>query len=220
MTLDHIGLYLVSPAHQTLLLILRGFGRLAFPLFAFFISEGFKHTHDVKKYFLRLLVYALIIQVFLTIFYFVTQVNYMIIGNVFWPLVFGLLSVILIKENKIILTILGFSLIIIADLIGFPYGGYGVALILVFTFVKPFARQVFYSVIVHLAYIAYPIALLIPGYVTRYNLPVESIQWVAMLSFIPIYFYNGKLGKMNKYFFYVYYPVHLAVIFGISLLLK
>lgn len=219
MTIDHIGLYLVTPEDITLLIILRGLGRLAFPFFAFFVSEGFKHTHDVKKYFFRLLGYAVLIQIALTVFYFASGVNYMIVGNVFWPLVFGLLASILIKERKTAFAILGFSLIIIADLIGFPYGGYGVAFILIFTFVEPFYKKVLYAFIVHLAYIAYPIAFLIPEFVTRYNLPVESIQWLATLSFIPIYFYNGKLGKMNKYFFYIYYPVHLAVIFGISLLI-
>lgn len=225
MTIDHIGLYLVGPDKPVLYLVLRGIGRLAFPLFAFFIAEGFRHTRDVNKYFLRLLSFALIVQLFLTVFYLLTKntdgfafsENIMITGNVFWPLVFGLLAVMLINERKTALSIIGFSLVIVADLIGFPYGGYGVAMILIFAFIPQKSIQFLYAVIVNLIYIEYPILFLIPGFTTKYDNPV---QWVAILSFIPIFLYNGKLGKVNKYFFYLYYPIHLGVIFGISLLIR
>jgi len=57
MLIDHIG-YVLFPEAE----LLRIIGRIAMPIFAFFIGEGCLHTRDRKKYFLRLFVLALICQ--------------------------------------------------------------------------------------------------------------------------------------------------------------
>lgn len=217
MTLDHIGLYLVNPGVNLVLYdVLRSVGRIAFPLFAFFIAQGFYHTKDLKKYFTRLFVFALSIEFFLFIYFILTHENYMIVANVFWPLIFGLIAVILVSTRKTLYVIAGLSLILVADLLGFPYGGYGVATVLVFAFVQPFYKQFLYFFVINLLYIDLPLALILPNYHLKYDNP---LQWFALLAFIPIYFYNGKKGKINQYFFYVFYPLHLAVILGIAFLM-
>ena len=43
-------------------------GRLAFPIFAFQISEGYIHTNNLKKYFMRLFLFALISQIPFSLF--------------------------------------------------------------------------------------------------------------------------------------------------------
>ena len=43
-------------------------GRIAFPIFAFQISEGFSHTHNLKNYFIRLGAFALISQIPFSLF--------------------------------------------------------------------------------------------------------------------------------------------------------
>ncbi|MGD9909731.1 MAG: TraX family protein [Candidatus Izemoplasmatales bacterium] len=216
MTIDHIGLYLIDPSvHLLMYNVLRSVGRIAFPLFAFFIAQGFMHTRDLKKYFTRLFVFALAIEFFLFIYFLFTKELYMVVANVFWPLVFGLLAIIFVSTKKPLYIVIGLSLIILADFLGFPYGGYGVATVLVFAFVKPFYKQALYFVLINLLYIDYPLVYLLPNYHLKYDNP---IQWFALLALIPIYFYNGKKGKMNSYFFYIYYPLHLVVILGIAFL--
>lgn len=59
MALDHIGLFMVANYSDTTQVyqigsILRIIGRLAFPLFVFFLAEGLRHTSDRKRYILRL----------------------------------------------------------------------------------------------------------------------------------------------------------------------
>lgn len=68
-------------------------GRIAFPIFAFQISEGFIHTRSIKKYFLRLGIFALISQIPFWLF------SHKFLGtndlslNVFFTLFLGLLGI-------------------------------------------------------------------------------------------------------------------------------
>lgn len=62
MVADHCAYYLME--HGTLLYeVMRCFGRIAFPVFAFLIAEGFRHTRDRMKYFLQLLGFAVVSEV-------------------------------------------------------------------------------------------------------------------------------------------------------------
>lgn len=64
--LDHVGYFLVSPFGdtETLYWLLRGIGRLGFPLYAFFIVEGIIHSRNIKNYLLKILALALVISTF------------------------------------------------------------------------------------------------------------------------------------------------------------
>ena len=62
MVADHGAYYLME--HGTLLYeVMRCFGRIAFPVFAFLIAEGFRHTRNRMKYFLQLLGFAVVSEV-------------------------------------------------------------------------------------------------------------------------------------------------------------
>jgi hypothetical protein len=46
-------------------------------------------------------------------------------------------------------------------------------------------------------------------------------QPYGMLALPVLALYNGQRGKANlKYFFYIFYPVHLAVLLGIAWLVR
>lgn len=64
MLIDHIAyvLQIYSYSYSTYH-IMRIIGRIAFPIFAFMIAEGAKHTRDIRKYLLRLLIFAFISEV-------------------------------------------------------------------------------------------------------------------------------------------------------------
>ena len=49
----------------------------------------------------------------------------------------------------------------------------------------------------------------------------SPIQWWALLAIPFIALYNGERGsKKFKYFFYIIYPLHLVIIYGIRIVLK
>ena len=111
MVCDHIGLALVAffPYDMNVIQasnILRGFGRLALPLFIFMIVEGVIHTKSVKKYFLRLGIMAGLITTILII---VTYVNFgddfnlvplQGVGNIFIDLLLTAITVYLLKQEN------------------------------------------------------------------------------------------------------------------------
>lgn len=113
MTLDHIALLFVNgsdPDQYVLYYVLRAIGKLSFPLFAFLAVEGAYHTKDIVKYLLRLLVFAIVLDLF---GYGVSFVSYLnnpdaflkvsenpLIGNAFMDMFLGVLTVYLLKKKN------------------------------------------------------------------------------------------------------------------------
>lgn len=215
MTIDHIGLYLMEYG-TTYYYVFRAVGRIAYPLFAFFIAEGFFHSHNLKKYFLRLLAYALVVEIAIIVYSLITKDNQILIANVLWPLVMGLLCLILLSRKEWYLKIMVLPLLVLAEITQIPYGAYGIGTIIIFGIYRDFRLQALFIVIMSILFIDYPLLELIgAGSLAKY----PWIQWFSVLALIPIYFYNGKLGRSSKWFFYIYYPVHLGLILAISLII-
>ena len=123
-------------------------GRLAFPIFAFQISEGYIHTNNLKKYFLRLFIFALISQIPFLLFRSTFTTEFSL--NIFFTLFFGLFTIFLydkltnnsfslMKNIKIdaffkhFFAILCLLIIgILAEVAKFDYGFYGI--LIIFTF--------------------------------------------------------------------------------------
>ena len=217
MLMDHLWATLL-PAQDWLTCI----GRIAFPIFAFQISEGYVHTKNFKKYLLRLFVFALVSQIPFMLFKSIFTNSFGI--NIFGTLFFGLLSIFLYDKfsnvnskskfgsfvMKIFAVLPAILLGIIAQICSFDYGFWGVAIILLFYIFrndKPGIVIFFTTACI----IKYGISIFTYGYHYLYILLCLG----TILPVVPICLYNGKQGKKIKYLLYAFYPVHLLILYFI-----
>lgn len=175
--------------------ILRAIGRPAFPIFCFLLVEGFLHTRDSRKYALRLFLFALISEIPFDLAIYRTLVNWGM-QNVFFTLLIGLLVMMACTHfsKNIWMQSVIFALGLVAGyLLHTDYGFKGVLLIEILYFFRYDRKN-----------------QCIAGGISF------SWEMTAPLAFLPIYFYNGKRGLSLKYFFYLFYPVHLLILAGIG----
>ena len=216
MLLDHLGASCleagvfsrpgpISEPLLTLDLCLRWAGRLAFPLYCFLLVEGFLHTHDVRRYFLQLLGFGLVSELPFDLAFFHTPF-YWSHQNVYWTLALGVLAMAALRHFQ---TAAGAATwqgllcaggcILLAYLAQTDYDGIGVIIICAL-------------------------------YLTRTNRKWQCLvgavlfafEITAPLAFVFLWFYNGQRGacsKAQKWGFYLFYPVHLAVLACITNLL-
>ena len=195
MLIDHIGSVLFPE-----IIAFRIIGRLAFPLFAFLLTEGYIHTSNLKKYIFRLAIFSLISQYpFMLAFGFDAGLN------IFFTLTIGLTAIYLSDHYQSYLPF--FILAILADLIHTDYGMFGVLLIfLIYQYKSNFKKMMIYIIAL------YSIFYLIGGLSAGIGAIHYYIQFFALLSFILIAYYSGREGRKAKYLFYIFYPGHLLIL--------
>lgn len=198
-------------------------GRLAFPIFAFLIAEGFIHTKNYRKYLERLLIFAVISEVPFDLFYGGTYF-YPFHQNVLFTLLFGLISINAISKGKAertikssLVTILIVALAVLAGTLLFTdYGGKGVLTVIIFYIFRDFRGawilQLISMALLHgVLYQGLYIPVEIFGHIIDFH-----TQGFAVLSLIPIWLYNGKSGFRHpvlKYGFYIFYPLHMLMLY-------
>jgi hypothetical protein len=203
MLIDHIG-YVLFPK----VIILRIIGRLAFPIFAYFIAEGYRRTKDLTGYLGRLLLFAMISVIPFSeafkSYYF----------NIFFTLAMGLYSLYIYDKYKKFIYVVLIGLL--CQLLHTDYGLYGVLLVFFFNYHHEDFKKMSRDVIL-LTIIAQGIQGFINYYYFHRN-PVFTllIQPLCLFSLILIRYYNGERGLKLKYLFYAFYPVHLIVLILIS----
>lgn len=218
MLLDHLWGTII-PGNQWMTLI----GRMAFPIFAFLIVEGFFHTSDLKKYMKRLFIFGLISEIPFNLIY-TGSIIFPFHQNVMFTLLLGLLiinEIDKIKNNKEIkkkiIPILKIFLFLLISIIGFvDYGVTGVLTIVVFYLFRGFKLawigQLISLILLYIVFFEGQ-SVILNIFNHEYFLPLQSI---GILSLIFIWLYNGEKGKNNKlikYLFYSFYPVHMLVIY-------
>lgn len=209
MFIDHIG-YVINDGQFS---YFNYIGRIAFPIFAFQISEGYIHTKNLKKYFLRLFLFAIISQVPFMLFdsIITTEINL----NVFFTLLLGLFAILVYDKckYKIIGVFVALLIGLLAQFSNCDYGFYGVAIILIFYMCKNnFINSSLFFIF------ATAIRYLIP--IIKYGLypAYFHLFLCTCIGLIFIASYNGKKGKDTKYLLYLFYPIHLLLIYGIYLI--
>lgn len=201
MLIDHIGAFLFPK-----ILVFRLIGRLAFPIFAYFIAEGYRKTSDLTSYFGRLFAFALISQLPFSMA--TGSKTYL---NIFFTLALGLYAIYIYdKRNDLRLVYL---IAVLAQYANTDYGFFGVMLIFIFHkyrdnfkeivkwfFILTIAFQVMIDV--NLASLGFKEMIAHAGF--------YQFLWMGSLVFLKQY--NGEKGRGLKYLFYLFYPIHLAII--------
>lgn len=199
-------------------------GRIAFPIFAFQISEGYLHTKNLKKYFLRLFLFALISQFPFMLFYSIYTNGFTL--NIFFTLFVGLFTIflydkiihstlILFKHRKINMffkQILGFCIVTslgtLAQICQFDYGFFGITIIFLFYLFRDNKLAMTLSFITA-CILKYGIPYILYGF----NIWYIGLTVFTILPILFICLYNKKQGKKVKYLLYFFYPVHLFILY-------
>ena len=211
MFIDHLG-YTIFGKFSYLNYI----GRISFPIFAFQISEGYIHTKNLKKYFLRLFLFAIISQIPFMLFHSIISSSFSL--NIFFTLLLGLCSIYIYDKckYKFLGIIASAFLAFIAQITNCDYGAYGVAIILIFyIFKNSTINSCIFFILATL--IKYSIPCI------EYGIFPKEYLYLFIGTIIPTLFfatYNGKKGKDTKYFLYLFYPIHLLLLYGVYLILK
>lgn len=229
MLIDHIGYALVYPMYQqvsivngtalgsakllyTVYLLFRSVGRLSMPIFVFLLVEGFHRTKNRKKYVLRLLVCAVLSEI---------PYNLVVSGSPIWrdqqsvmiTLLLGFFALLAMERCQKLawkfVAMIPFA--ILSELTGADYGWDGLVLIALFELSRYMDNRNlirFCGMLVLFHYI--PSMLLRLG---NFSIPIQALGALAAL-FISAY--DGRKVTRNKVIqwgFYLFYPVHLLVLY-------
>lgn len=196
MIIDHIGT-VFFPGIAMYKII----GRVSFPIFAFLIVEGSIYTSNIKAYRKRLLCFALLSEIpFNLAFY--GEIIYLGTSNVLFTLYAGLLTIDIIKNyhDEKISWLKLFLIALVIQLIGGDYLIYGILTVIIFYNYRGQIGKIY-------------MALLVLFFILMGGLQVYGIFALGIL-----YFYNGNEGKKLGRLFYLLYPVHLLIIYGVYIL--
>ncbi|MEK4435171.1 MULTISPECIES: TraX family protein [Paenibacillus] len=191
MLIDHIGAVFYPQVEE-----LRIIGRIAFPIYAFAVYIGYKHTRNVQKYIWRLFWIAVLSQV-----PFMAAFNHLSL-NVVWTLWSSLLVLLVLDKQPN--RLLGIPIVIGAGIImevtAMDYGMYGLLLVLLFRY--------FQGPILVLGHV-----LLTALYIQLHSSSVQMYSVVATLGIaIAQYYGAGFRLKGPRWIWRYFYPAHLAII--------
>lgn len=210
MALDHIGVIFPNA------IILRCLGRLAFPIYAYMIAEGCRYTKNRKKYFGMIAVMAVVFQI--VYFFFMNSIYQSILVNFSLSIatIFAIDS--FFKNKKALNRVIMILIVCVAVFIevGFPiifeeqgfYIDYNV-----WGFLLPIL--VYFAPSKLLRVCTTGVLLIVMTIVSG-----KDIQWFSLFTVPLLMLYNETRGsKKLKYLFYIFYPLHLVIIYGILMLL-
>lgn len=224
MLFDHIGVMLLPEITE-----LRYIGRLAFPLFAYFIAEGCRYTKNKLRRFLSVFLLGVVCEIVFVVF---SKAYY---GNILLTFSISILLIYLIDEVKktfvknkargalmlLLLMLYVVAIYFYCEYIGLDYGFFGVltpALALLFDNIDNFSQKLYNRVNRKtVSLLMFSLGLLLLSLFED----VQSYQILSLFSLPLLIQYNGERGRYKfKYGFYLFYPLHLVVLEGIALVLR
>lgn len=216
MALDHIGLLFFPDVA-----IFRILGRIAFPIFAYMIAEGCRYTKNRAKYLGMIAGMGFVFQI---VYFVAMQSLYQGILVTFSLAIIAIYSIDgIVKSKKIwgrlaalagLAFVAAFVVILPHVLSGtdfdIDYGVWGILLpILVYFMPSRAWKFVGVSLLLLARAIYYTVVVPIP------------LQWWSLLTIPLLALYNGERGKAKmKYVFYIFYPAHLVILYGIAILIQ
>ncbi|MCL2007299.1 MAG: conjugal transfer protein TraX [Treponema sp.] len=209
------------------LYILRG---ITFPIMAFFVTEGFRRTSNIKRYMLRLLVFGLIAQLPYTLAMGIYTLN--IIFSILVGLIcLALYEKLYVQGNKRALFVITFIAILLVSMVTIEGALFGPLMIFLYHVIKNEKRRR------TIPLISWFIMMLVSNLATRAvmgmgmeemdailgtagrlaQLEVLMSQYpifsIGALLIIPLLWaYNGERGRRAKFLFYTFYPAHFAIL--------
>ena len=196
MLVDHVGMMFFPD-----MIAFRIVGRVAFPIFAYTLVEGFFYTKNKMHYLIRLGIFA-----------FVSEIPFDLAGsgklfdweyqNVYFTLFLGLVMLMGITNTsqKWMQYLIAILTMIVSRVLHTDYDALGIITIWIFYWFRNnhVAKMICFGIVMACS---------------------NLVQTVAVLAIVPLSLHNGKQGPKWKYFFYLFYPVHFIVLYVLKLIL-
>ena len=206
MLMDHLGAVFFWPQHWWL----RAVGRISFPIFCFLLAEGICHTKNPKKYALRLLGGAVLAELPFDLLFFgrFTWAHQSVMVTLLLAFSYGMVQKKLDGAGLKLLAVVPFMAM--ADLLHADYGSWGIAMAALFMLTRERRFAIVYQLLGMIV-----INHMIGGVDVLIGFLMVPIQMLALGALVPIGLYSGKKATKNIWVqqaFYLFYPVHLAVL--------
>lgn len=200
-------------------------GRIAFPIFAWFVAEGCRKTHNPKGYLLRLGVFALLSEIPFQLCVYVSRGRALELGchNVIFTMLLGALAILLVEWcRKKRLSWLGIlpagAAIALGWILKTDYNAWGVALILGLYFLEEEPSRLLFLgtwmtvfMLIWHGYSGNGVGLSWLWGGNYYLL----LRWIGGMMSVPLLAtYSGARGRNIKWIFYGFYPTHLLALYG------
>lgn len=198
MVIDHVGAILFPDQ-----IWMRVIGRVAFPVYAYCLAEGFRYTSDYRRYLGRLALFAILSEIPFDLAFYGVPFSFAH-QNVFFTLTLGLILLwVLERFREQLLLCAGAFMVLcfLAQALHMDYGAGGLLMVFAFYLAQQGTSP----------WIGWGIFVFINlfGY-------AGGVQWAAILALLPIGLYSGKAGKKKQRFFYWIYPLHLLLLWVIE----
>lgn len=226
MVCDHMGVILFPEIE-----LLRIIGRLAFPIFAFLIAEGAKYTRNKLRHFLTLGLFALAIQIVYSLYSNSLEMNVMVTFTLSLLIIYALdafKNAIFDNSStlwgKIICAACVVGAIALAMVMDLTVDlDYGLSGCLVPVFPAIFTTPKVKDPPKYFQWLDTPLLRVCITALGILTLSIDDggIQYFSLLVLPILLLYSGERGKIKmKYFFYIFYPLHLGILWLIAMLIS